>query len=468
MRCTGRTFNACLRVGFVLLPLLSLINFAPAQTCEPPAGLVNWWPADGHARDTVSSDDGTPQNGATFAPGLVGQAFSFDGVDDYVQLPDNFFPYPPDADTSNRPFTFDAWFKTNAGGVIFGQQSVDPFTPDLSPFEDGWVPAVYVGTDGLLYAQMFWTGGTAPLASQSPVNDGIFHHVAITYDGVMQTLYLDGVAIGNANHTQLAYAQNYYHYQFGTGYTHVWPGGNGGWYSFRGLLDEVEIFDRALSPSEIQAIYDCKRPAGADLSITKADAPDPVKVRGTLTYALTVTNHGPASPATGVTVTDTLPGSVTVVSASASQGSCSETAGTVTCPLGDLADGATATVTITVTPTATGTLTNTASVHGNEADPNGTNDSDTESTVVTRAGKPFQLTVMVRGKGVVTSTPPGIDCPSDCTEAYSNGTVVQLTAAATNAQYRFDHWQGGCTGTTTSCAVTITSNLTVKAIFKRQ
>jgi uncharacterized repeat protein (TIGR01451 family) len=206
--------------------------------------------------------------------------------------------------------------------------------------------------------------------------------------------------------------------------------------------------------------------ASADLAITKADSPDPVRVREPLTYTLAVTNNGP-SPTTGVIVTDTLPGGVTFGSASASQGSCSQTAGTVTCPLGNLANGASATVTITVTPTATGTLTNTASVDGNEDDPNGANDSDTESTAVTSSGKPFQLKVTVQGKGTVTSSPSGINCKPDCTEPYTNGTVVQLTATPTTGN-QFDHWEGGCTGTTSSCAVTMTSNLTVKAVFTKQ
>ena len=62
----------------------------------------------------------------------------------------------------------------------------------------------------------------------------------------------------------------------------------------------------------------------ADLAITKSDSPDPVTVSQPLTYTLTVINHGP-SAATGVTVTDPLPSTVTFVSASATQGSCSGT-----------------------------------------------------------------------------------------------------------------------------------------------
>jgi uncharacterized repeat protein (TIGR01451 family) len=119
----------------------------------------------------------------------------------------------------------------------------------------------------------------------------------------------------------------------------------------------------------------------ADLSVTKADAPDPVAVGGSLTYTLTVTNNGP-DPSTNSTVTDALPAGVTFVSATPTQGSCSEVAGTVTCMLGPLAGGASATIAIvvTVTPAAACPLTDTATVSGAEPDPVAGNNSATAET----------------------------------------------------------------------------------------
>ena len=70
---------------FVLLLALIPVSHVAAQTCvAPPSGLVSWWPGDGSASDIQDGNDGTLKNGATFAPGKVGQAFSFDGVDDFV------------------------------------------------------------------------------------------------------------------------------------------------------------------------------------------------------------------------------------------------------------------------------------------------------------------------------------------------------------------------------------------------
>ena len=56
---------------------------------QPPHGLVAWWPGDGNADDVIGGNHGTLLNGATFAPGIVGQAFSFDGSGAYVRIPDS-------------------------------------------------------------------------------------------------------------------------------------------------------------------------------------------------------------------------------------------------------------------------------------------------------------------------------------------------------------------------------------------
>jgi uncharacterized repeat protein (TIGR01451 family) len=139
-------------------------------------------------------------------------------------------------------------------------------------------------------------------------------------------------------------------------------------------------FDPNLNDNSATQVTTVNAAPSADLSITKSDSPDPVTVGSNLTYTITVKNNGP-SGATGVTMTDSLPGTVTFVSATPSQGNCTGTA-TVTCSLGSLSNGASATVTIVVTPTQAGGLSNTATVTGNEADPNTSNNSATQPTTV--------------------------------------------------------------------------------------
>jgi hypothetical protein len=67
------------------------------------------------------------------------------------------------------------------------------------------------------------------------------------------------------------------------------------------------------------------------------------------------------------------------------------------------------------------------------------------------------------GSGSVTSTPPGIDCGADCSEAYDRGTVVSLTATPASGS-SFGGWSGACVGTA-SCQVTMDASKAVAASF---
>jgi uncharacterized repeat protein (TIGR01451 family) len=108
----------------------------------------------------------------------------------------------------------------------------------------------------------------------------------------------------------------------------------------------------AVAPTGPTAMITVSGATAADLSLTKSATPESVTVGENVTYTITVTNNGPGA-ADGVTVTDALPAGATLVSANASQGSCSGTT-TVSCSLGSLASGASATVTIVVMTTALG------------------------------------------------------------------------------------------------------------------
>ena len=74
------------------------------------------------------------------------------------------------------------------------------------------------------------------------------------------------------------------------------------------------------------------------------------------------------------------------------------------------------------------------------------------------------LTVSRSGIGTVVSSPAGINCGSDCSEPYSNGTAVTLSATPASGYY-FGGWSGACVGTG-ECAVTMTAAKSVTATFK--
>src|SRR5262245_35515281 len=133
--------------------------------------------------------------------------------------------------------------------------------------------------------------------------------------------------------------------------------------------------------------------ATADLSVFMFDSRDPVSTGSALTYSVTVANDGPDA-ASSVAVSDVLPAGVGFVSATTSQGACANLSGTVTCALGTLAEFDSATIDIAVTgPSVVGQISNTVSVATADTDPDGTNNSSTETTEVVAPGTDLALSM---------------------------------------------------------------------------
>jgi uncharacterized repeat protein (TIGR01451 family) len=163
----------------------------------------------------------------------------------------------------------------------------------------------------------------------------------------------------------------------------------------------------------LAALVPASAPAAtADLTVTKADKPDPATVGEPLTYTLTVTNAGPDA-ATAVEVVDVLPNKVDFVSATTTQGNCEHKGKKVTCEVGTLADGETATIRIRVTPTREGEIVNTATVTTADTDPYAPNDTVSQTTTVGPAATPAEpacggqkaTIVGTKGADVLVGTP---------------------------------------------------------------
>lgn len=105
----------------------------------------------------------------------------------------------------------------------------------------------------------------------------------------------------------------------------------------------------------------------------------------------------------------------------------------------------------------------------------GTADSDSDASTVADAvvaadaasGDPT-LTVVLgsTGSGTVVSSPAGIDCGTDCDQAFASGTLVNLTATPDGSS-TFGGWSGGCSGTAATCSVNLDSDVTVTANFDK-
>ena len=199
-------------------------------------------------------------------------------------------------------------------------------------------------------------------------------------------------------------------------------------------------------------------PAGTvDLAVY-ADGPESAPVGTSFSYYVAVDNYGPAALAP--TLTAVLPAGVTFQSVTPSTG-CAYTASsrTLTCVLAELQPWDWHELEISVLPTAPGDGKATLNVSGGtEMYP-----ADNAGSVTTKV-LGHVLNVQTTGPGAVTSTPGGIACGTDCSEAYPEGANVTLVASP-NAGSSFLGWSGACTGTASTCIVAMTEQRAVAAAF---
>lgn len=229
----------------VYVSTFSFVPDSPLICVAPPSGLVGWWPGDGDADDIWSENHGTLMNGATFAAGKVGQAFSFDGVDDYVQI-----PYDASFNLSN--FTLQAWvkFPQTSYATIIGRPQGGNSTDGFSFFRLDMTSDNKIGGgvqgEGSAYTVSVSTAPTT-------FNDGEWHLCTFVRD-------VDAGGNGEIRIYVDAYAPWSYSDSSPGDMEHNLKGITIGSYDgstsfFKGLIDEVAIWNRALSADEILAIF---------------------------------------------------------------------------------------------------------------------------------------------------------------------------------------------------------------------
>ncbi|MGD0538903.1 MAG: LamG-like jellyroll fold domain-containing protein, partial [Verrucomicrobiota bacterium] len=212
----------------------------------PPVGLVAWWPAEGNANDIIGGNNGTLTNGATFASGMVGQAFLLNG-NNHVEVADSpgLRPAAFTVEAWVQPFSFrPAYFDTV---VSKGQSNFDPRLPfgDDSlwlGFADG-KPTFYShhATSGLQHLE-------APQVA--PLNQWL--HLAATFDGSVRNLFVNGAVVGSgAAVGEIVYDSAPVPWLIGQDWVAGHPSNEG----FNGLIDEVRLYSLALTAEEIRGIY---------------------------------------------------------------------------------------------------------------------------------------------------------------------------------------------------------------------
>jgi hypothetical protein len=178
------------RLGSRAIPI-GLAAFLALAGPASAADLVHWWKADGDFADAVAGNDGSPVGDTTFGPGQTGMAFSFDGNDDYVSVPDAA------SHLFDGSFSIDAWVSTTSDGIVAAYYDCAQFCPGN--------PSLYelVISSGKGYGVVrdaaAMSGDTGQRVTGGPeINDGRFHHVSLVRDveAATLTVYVDYVLAG--------------------------------------------------------------------------------------------------------------------------------------------------------------------------------------------------------------------------------------------------------------------------------
>jgi hypothetical protein len=261
-----------------------------------PSGLVSWWTANNTAAD-VSGLNNASLTGVTYASGEVGQAFSFDGTDDRAQLTDS----PSLQFTTSM--SIEGWIKVNGfptgtngddhGEILFrgdDRGGLDPYSLSVEP-------------NGTLYFQVT-NANNSSASLAAPIAAGQFIHVAGTLDDATGTMCLyENGAIVAQEVTTIRPFQNLDPTQNPS----IAIGNHGGYpnsphnFPFNGLVDELSVYNRALTPGEVFGIYKAGS-SGKVLSPIAIDSPSVVDGSGGATTPVTFT----------ITRTGSLNGSLTV------------------------------------------------------------------------------------------------------------------------------------------------------------
>jgi hypothetical protein len=218
--------------GIVFLFSVSLASAALTDN------LVSYWTFDGNAEDSVGSNDGTV-TGATYGAsyGIINGAYSYDGSGDYIDVGNSSTLNPTTA------LTVAAWIKIPASpdssDVIFAKRSSTAYAYDMS----------FSSASGLMYWRI--NSNTYAAISTTDFRDNTYHFIVGTYDKSKIYLYVDGELEDDYTYSSdiNKITEKLYFGRRGAGFTTA----NTGYLT--GYIDELGLWSRALSQSEITALY---------------------------------------------------------------------------------------------------------------------------------------------------------------------------------------------------------------------
>jgi len=220
---------------------------------SPPSGMVAWWPGDGNADDIIGGHTGVLVGDATFDEGLVGEAFSLDGNGDFINIPHN-----EELDLGTEDFTLDFWvyFRSIEGESIMVEKWIQKGTGSPDTRTIGWSYTKIGDAIRFTFSNTDYDEHPIDVTPASiPTNAWIF--VAVTRSNYTYTLYWNGESICEEMLTQAYNLDSNSSLKFGhRGNPEDTPGSwDNRQFYLNGLIDEVGLYNRALSAEEIKDIF---------------------------------------------------------------------------------------------------------------------------------------------------------------------------------------------------------------------
>ena len=291
--------------------IIGILSIAMAMAVQVQAqsfltnGLVAYYPFNGNANDGSGNGNNGTVYGATLATdrfGFTNSAYSFSrtGYTPPTRKDEIYIPYSPTFNTTN--ITVSVWVQEtadNAGCVILSRFQYGYSTPSGQTWGIGRVAGHGNTNAALVMAAASAHGGTGNfLYDVQPPPSNIWYQIAFTYDGLTHKLFVNGQPVNSA---VLDIALNTAgHSGVGIG---VSDQANGYWGAFEGRIDDIRIYDRALSGSEVQQLYVYE--SGPEVDLIKSVKPSFKKLTLTTNYQMQIsadmstwTNYGEAFTAT--------------------------------------------------------------------------------------------------------------------------------------------------------------------------
>ncbi|WP_258100497.1 LamG-like jellyroll fold domain-containing protein [Marinoscillum pacificum] len=221
------------------------------------SNLVAYYPSPDGVDASGSDNDATPNNVTSVEDrfGNSGEAYDFNGSSSIMSLPNSILV--------KDEISISLWFKTSDFGGILGYQNTSTQSNPSS-----YVPVITIDDpDGDLYSA-FWQSQTSAMPAGNH-SDNKWHHLVLTGTAGAQTIYIDNELLNTStSYTKIALQVS----QLGAAFTGGnWTIGNGGWFYYDGALDDVRIYERVLSATQVAALYNMSEPGTPEVVSPIAD-----------------------------------------------------------------------------------------------------------------------------------------------------------------------------------------------------